>query len=598
MKIAFYQTRRDEVLQKEKEARALSARLSGLRLTSFCLILFPAALGYDQGGLGWFAVAACALGAFLYFLKRHARVERELLYLRSEREVLERYIARFSDAWRAFGENGGAYASERDTQAKDLDLLGKNSLYQYLCAANTAYGKQKLAEALTNASPCREEILKRGQAVKELAEKRTWAIQLQTLGNLLSGKAKQESVEDIKALVAHLEDAERVWPEKYRVLITGFPILTLCALLLACAGETEPLTAAVLMFAQLAASGLRHFRSARVLNPLFAHYERLARYKRLFRLIERADFSSTYLQELQAILTVNGGAYRKTRKLYRIGECVNMRFNLIFYLLGNSLLLWDFHTVAAFGRWKRSYGAEAGAWLLALGEFESLVSLAVFCHVKETYAFPALCAEGAPRFNAEQLRHPLIAESKAAPNDVALGAATCVVTGSNMSGKTTFLRAVGANAALAYAGGAVGAKRLELTCMRIFTSMRIEDDISKGASTFYAELLRIKTMVAYSGERRPMLVLIDEIFKGTNSADRIIGATETIKKLTNAWSITLVSTHDFELCDLAEKGNLPVVNYHFSEYYTNDEIHFDYRLKPGRCRTTNAKYLLRMAGIL
>jgi DNA mismatch repair ATPase MutS len=167
-----------------------------------------------------------------------------------------------------------------------------------------------------------------------------------------------------------------------------------------------------------------------------------------------------------------------------------------------------------------------------------------------------------------------------------------------MSGKTTFLRSIGVNMALAYAGGPVCAKNFETTCMALFTSMRIQDDVSQGISTFYAELLRIKTMVQYSVHKRPMLLLIDEIFKGTNSADRIIGAKETIKKLSQPWIISMISTHDFELCELSDNEDVKAVNYHFSEYYVNDEIRFDYIIKKGRCKTTNAKHLMRMAGIL
>lgn len=167
-----------------------------------------------------------------------------------------------------------------------------------------------------------------------------------------------------------------------------------------------------------------------------------------------------------------------------------------------------------------------------------------------------------------------------------------------MSGKTTFLRSVGSNLVLAYAGGVVLAKEFDASLMKILTSIRVEDNVNKGISTFYAELLRIKQMTDYNNKKRPMICLIDEIFKGTNSADRIICATESIKKLSNPWSITLVSTHDFELCDLAKNKDVNAVNYHFSEYYKDDKIHFDYNIKSGPCVTTNAKTLLKMVGIV
>ena len=167
-----------------------------------------------------------------------------------------------------------------------------------------------------------------------------------------------------------------------------------------------------------------------------------------------------------------------------------------------------------------------------------------------------------------------------------------------MSGKTTFLRSIGINLVLAYAGGPVLASSFNTSIMKILTSIRVEDNVNKGISTFYAELLRIKEMTEYNKHERPMICLIDEIFKGTNSADRIICATESIKKLSQPWSITLVSTHDFELCNLESDKSINAVNYHFAEYYQNNEIKFDYNIQEGRCVTTNAKVLLKMVGIV
>lgn len=167
-----------------------------------------------------------------------------------------------------------------------------------------------------------------------------------------------------------------------------------------------------------------------------------------------------------------------------------------------------------------------------------------------------------------------------------------------MSGKTTFLRSMGVALSLTYAGGVVPADSFTASCMHYLTSMRVEDRVDLGISTFYAEILRIKEMVQYSKAHRPMLVLIDEIFKGTNSADRILGAQETIKRLSEPWANVIVSTHDFELCRLEAAPGRTVVNYHFEEHYRNDQILFDYRLKEGRSQTTNAKFLLRMAGII
>ena len=167
-----------------------------------------------------------------------------------------------------------------------------------------------------------------------------------------------------------------------------------------------------------------------------------------------------------------------------------------------------------------------------------------------------------------------------------------------MSGKTTFMRSIGINLALAYAGGFCTAQRLHISLMKLCTSIRTVDNVNEGISTFYAELLRIKQMTDTCQKQIPMISLIDEIYKGTNSKDRIFAAKETIRNLSKPYSFTLVTTHDFELCDLENDLDIDAINFYFTEYYKENRILFDYKLRDGRCNTTNARYLLRMAGIL
>lgn len=597
MNIAFFETSYQAAARAEKAASKEGDRLSLARLASFCLILFAASMGYDLRHPAWYILTCCDVLAFLFFLKKHRQSLHRQVFLRSRQTVLQQYSARFSTDWHAFRDNGNQFMTEEATQARDLDILGKNSLYQYLCAANTSEGKKKLAALLLQDAPAKDEIVNRQAAVRELTEKLTFSLELQTRGNLLSQSAHKKTSLDSARWLPYLETPPTVAAKGYSLLRLGLPIATLWAIGLAASGFT-PVPAIALIFLQLTLSGFSHGKNTASLQPLFALYQNMRHYEQIFSFLESASFSSPYLRELQKHLRTDGGACRKIRRLSAIGECVNMRYNFIFYLIGNSLLLWDFQCIHAFSLWRRAYGADIGKWFAALGEIEALLSLSILGQVKKTYKFPLILSDDAPRIQAKSIYHPLLEEGTAIANPVSFTAQTCIITGSNMSGKTTFLRSVGINAILAYAGAPVCAEQFEISLMRLFTSIRVEDDISKGISTFYAELLRIKAMVVYSAEKRPMLVLIDEIFKGTNSADRIVGATATVKKLTRPWNITLVSTHDFELCDLARRHEGAVNNYHFSEFYTNDEIHFDYRLKSGRCRTTNAKYLLRMAGIL
>ena len=221
------------------------------------------------------------------------------------------------------------------------------------------------------------------------------------------------------------------------------------------------------------------------------------------------------------------------------------------------------------------------------------MSLASIGQTRQNYCFPTLLEDDSPRIETKKLSSILIAETNAVENDVTLHSGTTIITGANMSGKTTWIRTLAGAVMLAYAGAPVCAESFSVSKMAIFTSIRVNDDLSQGLSSFYAEILRIKSMIEYSKKNLPMLICIDEIFKGTNEADRLIGAREAIKRLTSPLNITLVTTHDFELCDM------PFVhNAHFEEYYEGDKIKFDFQLREGRTKTTNAKYLLKMAGIL
>ncbi|WP_416196745.1 MutS family DNA mismatch repair protein [Selenomonas sp.] len=285
------------------------------------------------------------------------------------------------------------------------------------------------------------------------------------------------------------------------------------------------------------------------------------------------------------------------RLLARLAAAVSWRRNFFFYFLANGLFAFDFAAGLLFERWCRREGARLAPALAVWHECEVLLSLSTLAVTQARTVFPVFLEGEAPQLTATALRNPLLPEESAVANDAALTAGTTIITGSNMSGKTTWLRTLGMNAVLAWAGAPVCAAAFSLSPLALYTSIRVDDSLAEGMSTFYAELLRIKEMVAAERTGRPLLLLIDEIFKGTNSADRITGARAALAHLTNAHSITLVSTHDFELCDLEVPGGR-VRNAHFEEHYQDGKIAFDYRLRAGRCQTTNAVYLLRLVGIL
>ena len=312
-------------------------------------------------------------------------------------------------------------------------------------------------------------------------------------------------------------------------------------------------------------------------------------YQNICRLTLQTTFTSKHLNKLKNQLNQ---AYEAFDELKKISSIVKQRNNILAAILLNGILLWDFNCKRAYDTWIKKYGNEVENWLDAIGELESLISLQVLLKTKKQTTFPLFSDELCLEF--EGAYHPLIDDRKVVANSFAMKKQVCVITGSNMSGKTTFLRTIGTNLVLAFAGGPVMAKSFKCSLMKIYTSMRLEDDLS-GISTFYAELLRIKEIVDANNRGEKMIALIDEIFKGTNSKDRIYGAAKTVEQLSSSNIFTFITTHDFELCEL--ENQIPCTNYHFSEYYQDNKIMFDYLIKDGRCKTTNAKYLLKMVGI-
>jgi DNA mismatch repair ATPase MutS len=247
--------------------------------------------------------------------------------------------------------------------------------------------------------------------------------------------------------------------------------------------------------------------------------------------------------------------------------------------------------------WKEQAGRSLNTWLQALGDFEALASLAVIAHDYPNWCIPEV-EETPPYLKASQMGHPLLTEDRVC-NDLAIlpQAGILLITGSNMSGKSTLLRTAGVNLVLAYAGAPVCAAAFRCSLMRIYTCMRVNDNLEQSISSFYAELLRIKMIVAAAKQAtRPVFFLLDEVFKGTNSQDRHTGAKILIKQLKRLGAVGLVSTHDLELAELAAESK-GIINYHFREYYQNDRIHFDYKLRPGVSTTRNALYLIKLAGI-
>lgn len=586
----LFQTARETDLAEKRRLDRRGQMLSWLRLTTFFLCLLALAAAWDTSALEIYLVAVALACCFTALLRRHGRLFEQRLLLESHIAALSNFLARFSGEWHSFPVTGAEYLKDELPQAQDLSLFGADSIYQYLCAARTKVGRDRLADALSPFPACLALARKRQKAVAEMIARPRLVLDLTAAAALLPDG------HDTKPLLAALQrNTEKPYAGTAFIawVLPAALALAIVGASLSLIGWTMPAILVLLQFLIAFALGRR---TASAQKPLAAMHRELRLYERLFSRLEDATFQSPHLIALQTQLKA-GGAARSLRRLAALADHAHTRHNLIFLLLANAFFLSDLHFAHRIAHWQEKAAAHLGDWLAVWAETEVLLSLSTVGLVREMYAFPELLEDASPRLEAKNLTHLLIPEEKAVPNDIDATAGTRIITGSNMSGKTTYLRTVASACVLAYAGAPVPGERLCLSPLHIFTSIRVTDDAAHGLSTFYAEILRIKSMMAFKEKSLPMLIVIDEIFKGTNSADRLIGAREAISRLTGADFITLVSTHDFELCEI-ESDAAPVTNWHFEESYEDDKLLFDYKIKEGRCTTRNAQYLLKMAGIM
>jgi len=530
---------------------------------------------------------------FILFVFQHTKAANELNKAQCLIKINQSYIDRHNGDWGAFKDCGNEFMDSDHAYSRDLDIFGSNSLFQFICCANTFFGRNHLAKLLKESNKNDASIKERQGAIRELAAQVDFCRNFQC-----EEKLRGDGCDAPEKLIAYAESTAKLF--KYGWLEGVFIGLTICSLLtisLLIMKIPIPTYIPTIVFLVQVIITLFSWKCNPILSGLHGMKSSLETYRSLLVLISAQDFKDKHLMQLKnELFKSEASALIGLKKLDYITQAVNVKFIPPLYFMLNIVLLWDFHCVFELEAWKKQYGKHLSAWLETIGEFEAYISLAVIPQINTETTFPEFCT-GEVKFSAKNLGHPLINTGKMVANNIHMNNSIFIITGSNMSGKTTMLRTVGINLVLAYAGAPVIAKSLECGVMEVFTSMRIEDNLNSGISTFYAELLRIKTMIQFSVLKRPMIFLLDEIFRGTNSKDRIIGAKSVIGNLNKKWIIGIVSTHDFELCDLENEDSVKIKNFHFTEYYVNDEIRFDYRLKSGRCNSTNAKYLMRLAGI-
>jgi MutS-like protein len=575
------------------------------------------AVALAAAALAWLALGRQALhpawlllpgAAFLWLVAAHERVHRARARARRAAAFHAGALERLDGRFAGRGTAGERFADPAHPYAQDLDLFGPGSLFELLCAARTRPGEERLAAWLTGPAPAGE-VRARQRAVAELTPRLDLREDLAVLGDEVAAGVDA-------ARVAAWGAAPPLLPAW-----TGPAALSLVAAALGAgaalaAGLVGPLPLVAALLAEAALLRLLRDPVARVAGGVDRPAAELRVLSLVLARLEREPFQEARLRALQAVLLADGApASRRIAALERLVERLAWSRNQLFAPLG-FLLLWRPIQALQVERWRRRAGPAVARWLDAVAELEALSSLAGHAFERPEDPFPEVLdpAPGAPRLQAEGLAHPLL--QGAVANDLWLGGGgprAMLVSGSNMSGKSTWLRTVGVNVVLALAGGTVRARRLVLTPLSVGATLRIQDSLQAGRSRFYAEITRLRQLADLAAAAPPLLFLLDEILHGTNSHDRRVGAEAVLRELLARGAVGLVTTHDLALTALggaegagpgaggpavpAGGAALPLVNAHFEDQVVGGQLAFDYLLKPGVVGHSNALALMRAVGL-
>ncbi len=601
---------REQTLQRllSRTARLLvKGHRASATLTRWRLILFVTALlcTITLYRLGWYQAGNLSLGSFLAFFllvaSYHTRLEQRIHRLRQWQHIKQTHLARLRLDWDRLPERA-CPEPDNHLYAKDLDLVGSHSLFQLLDTTVSSHGRERLASWLLTQPPAPEEWAARQTLARELTTRSLFRDRL-TLEARLLGEQEIDGHRLAKVL-------------QHRLEIPHLHIILLLQTLLA--ATTLGLGLAALMnwlpgywMWSFGLYSLLYFFTDQgeelLEHAVGLHHEVEKLGKVLGYIDHHARRSPSALARTWAPLTNSDRApAQQIRQAARILHAVSIKAHPLVHLVVNALCPWDLWYVRKMGQIQDQIHDHLPLWLDRLAEVEAAAALATFAHLHPTYIWPsslpadsqgsvstALCS-------ARNLAHPLIPSGKRVPNDFSLRGLgqILLVTGSNMSGKSTFLRTIGMNLCLAQAGAPVCATQFEWTWLRIACCIRVDDSLDAGLSFFYAEVKRLKSLLDAATDRSqpPVLFLIDEIFKGTNNRERLIGSRAFISALAQSHGFGLVTTHDLELTEL-EHSVPTVTNAHFKETVTAGELLFGYQLRPGPCPTTNALRIMQLEGL-
>lgn len=595
------QTEYESRLQSAREAfdrlRRLDDNAVNLRTAVFCAGMLAVWVVFGGWGVAWqwLLVPLLAFAATVVF---HESVQRRQSAAQRRIDYYERCLERLASRWTGTGPDGSEFIDPLHPYAGDLDIFGEGSLFQLLNSPVTPTGTKQLAAWLAAdphaTTPSKETVENRQEAVQALRDQLDLRERLAVIGPT---EQSQLDAKELQKWLAKPGGLSATWIVLTAILLGVLGIAAFCYW--AISQRMAPLLAIVLVqtaFWQLLRSHLDNIKQ----HSEHAVHE-LRRIVRVAEAFETFSGSSTELERLRGeLIADNVPASRTIRRLERmVSQFENMRHNLFFaplaFLSMASLLF-----ATAIDHWRTTQGTHIARWFHAIGELEALLAFSRLHYENPDYCFPSLDSIK-PTFDGRDLAHPLLPSETAIANDVRLddGCRLLLVSGSNMSGKSTLLRSVGINAVLAWAGAPVCARQLKLSHLQVAAAMRMQDSLQTGTSHFFAELKRIQLVVELAKQESSptVLFLLDEILHGTNSHDRLVGARGVIESLLATGAIGLVTTHDLALSEIVDELDAPSRNVHFRDEWLDGKMTFDYTMREGVVPKSNALSLMRLLGL-
>jgi len=592
-----YKQRHEQYSIEARQWHQKFNRVAWLRLGVFLLAVGMTWLGYQLTDSTWLTVGVFLFFLILFFatLQWHNRIGHRRNHLRFLSQINHEEVLRLQGKYLP-AHTGQHFYDPHHPYSGDLDIFGPHSLFVLLNRTQTAVGNELLAQWLQMAAS-EHDLPERQQAVREMSTHLDWHQHFQA-----TGRHHTDDLAYGQKIREWLQTPAQLHTRTWLVVSYALPLLMLAAIVLTFVSETVtyhlPLA---LWLLNIGVVGLVNKQIKYLTDQAYETSKPLRLYADLLKLIESHPFASPRLVQLKQQLSTEGHlASEKIDQLAGISANLLSAHNPFFGLWANGLVLWNIYWAIRLERWKANTQTDLPRWLHTLAEVEALNSLAGFCHANPEYAFPEVSPDKEEIFmTATALGHPLLLKAKRVINDfqVAGKGRTIIVTGSNMSGKSTFLRTVGINAVLAMVGAPVCATRMQLSFFQVFTSMRTQDSLEESVSSFYAELRRLKQLIDYLPQGNTIFYLLDEILKGTNSQDRHEGAKALIRQLHRHNASGLISTHDLALSEMKEELPDAVENFSFNSEIVNDALYFDYKLQAGVCRSFNASKLMQQIGI-